>query len=542
MDGERGSGATKRAPAADRAGAPRGGLRRWIRRLALAAIEPELRALEGRVAGLVAEVARLADRAAAVERGLGSLVGRTDESARLSGSRFERLEERLTSVEGASGPGPEVEDAVAALQGELHELRDRRFPELEERFDRLADAGVGALQREMEALRDERLPGVERRLDAVTGAGLVALQAEIETLRDDRIPRLEAAADGAHVAIDAVQNELAEARDIRLARVEADLSQVQAAVVAVQEDLVGVRDGRLPELARDLEAVQAGQEGVQRLAEEVRDRRLPALAERVDALLATLHEELTATAGLVDRILAAEPLHVQADPALEVPLPEAFRNASASFIDTFRGASDEISARVSEYLPRLRGAEPVLDLGCGRGELLGALAAAGVAARGVDDDPAMVEACRRSGLSVSQADVLEFVRGSEPETYGAITAIHVFEHLPAAVWMTVAESAARALKPGGVLIVECPNPEALRVGGALFWIDPTHRAPLHPDSLTFVLRAVGLEIEDVRYRRPFPPDQKLARDGQTGEVRELAERLDVWLSGARDFAVVARKP
>jgi hypothetical protein len=40
----------------------------------------------------------------------------------------------------------------------------------------------------------------------------------------------------------------------------------------------------------------------------------------------------------------------------------------------------------------------------------------------------------------------------------------------------------------------------------------------------------------------LPPDQALANSAQPEPVRELASKLDAWLSGPRDFLLVARKP
>jgi len=108
--------------------------------------------------------------------------------------------------------------------------------------------------------------------------------------------------------------------------------------------------------------------------------------------------------------------------------------------------------------------------------------------------------------------------------------------------MRLLAAAARALRPGGRLLVECPDPRSLRVTGELFWLDPTHRAPIHPEAMAFVARAVGLEVAEIRGLHPFPPEQALAERGQSAEVRRLAERLDAWLSPPRDFLLVARKP
>lgn len=527
-----------------------------IRRAVLAALAPEFDSLERRLAEEQQRTARFSERAGAMERGLGGLVGKLDEAVRLSDHRMTQLDEALAKADTrlnqleehfpAAAPVrqtlEEIRQAVLAVRSEFEALRDQRVQNLERRVDEMAGGGLGALQREMEGLRDQRVPEVEKRLDAISEENLGPLQREVERLRDERVPRLEQSADEAHRAIDAVQGDVAELRDSRVSTLEIGAARLQESFYAVQESLAEVRDRRLPELAADLAGVQRGQEGVQQLAEEIRDQRLPAMSGRFDTLLARLHEELTATAGLVDRILAGEPLHVQVDESVDVALPGAFRDASTAFMDEFRGDRDEIGDRVCEYLPLLTEAGPVLDLGCGRGELLAALSGAGVEATGVDGDPAMVEACQRSGLAAKRADLLEHLQASEPGTYGAITAVHVLEHLPAAVWMSAIEAAAKALRRGGLLIVECPNPEALRVGGSLFWIDPTHRMPVHPDSVAFVARAVGLKVLEVRYRRPFPSDQCLAREGQSPEVRQLAEQLDAWLSGPRDFAVIARKP
>jgi hypothetical protein len=80
------------------------------------------------------------------------------------------------------------------------------------------------------------------------------------------------------------------------------------------------------------------------------------------------------------------------------------------------------------------------------------------------------------------------------------------------------------------------------VGAGLFWVDPTHRAPIHPYALAFVMRALGLEVIETRMLHPFPPEQNLANPAQPAPVHELASRLDAWLSGPRDFMVLARKP
>ena len=60
------------------------------------------------------------------------------------------------------------------------------------------------------------------------------------------------------------------------------------------------------------------------------------------------------------------------------------------FEDVFRLSEDVIRERQRPYVSLLEGRQPVLDVGCGRGEFLELLRADGIAARGVDLDPGMV--------------------------------------------------------------------------------------------------------------------------------------------------------
>jgi O-antigen chain-terminating methyltransferase len=193
----------------------------------------------------------------------------------------------------------------------------------------------------------------------------------------------------------------------------------------------------------------------------------------------------------------------------------------------------------------------VLDLGCGRGELLLALREAGVEAHGVEADAALAQAARRRGLDVELGGVLEAVRGQPEGRWGAVTAIHLFEHLTPGVLLELLAEVRRVLRPGGVLIVECPNPHTLRVGASLYWQDPTHARPLLPETLKLFLGASGLRVRSTELLHPFPDEQLLA--GVLGDTSPLSstggglqerleavvDRLDDLLNGPRDFSMVA---
>jgi O-antigen chain-terminating methyltransferase len=535
--------------------APRG-LKRWlialVRRAALAALRPELNELERASAESRGGLERLSRDAAALA-GTASVLGadlQRETAAREETRRHldTRLDEQLSEIArlrderipDCEHTQAQLHEAARALQAELERLRDERLPQAQADLTQV-HGGLAALQGELERLRDERLPQAEADLARAQQA-LAVQQGEVERLRDERLPQAEADAGRAQQALTALQTALELVRDERLPKTDADVGRAQQALEALQAELELVRDERLPKGERDLAHLQTALERVQALAEEVRDVRLPALSARCDALVERLYEELAVTAGLAQRLAQHEPLQLTLAPETERQLPTAITAASRAFLDGFRGTREEILGRVQEYVPLLREAAPVLDLGCGRGELLDALQTAGIEARGVDCDPALVKACRRRGLAAEVGDALTTLRGQPGESLGAVAALHLFEHLPAPEWMSIIEAAGAALCRGGLLLVECPNPDSLRVGAGLFWSDPTHRAPLHPAALAFTLRTLGLEVVETRYLHPFAPEEALARPDQTPEVAELARRLDHLLSGPRDFLVIGRKP
>jgi SAM-dependent methyltransferase len=338
--------------------------------------------------------------------------------------------------------------------------------------------------------------------------------------------------------------------------VEGRLDGIEGAVRTIQGELGEIRDQRLDPVEGRADSLEQGLRDVSAEIARLRDEVVPASVARSDVLLERLSEELEEVASLTERSLRGEPLPVSgADPIDEDRLAEALANVQPLLLESFRGSEEEIRHRLDRYLPDLRGAAPVLDLGCGRGEMLLLLREAGVEAKGVEGDSAIAEAARRRGLGVIEGDVLEVLRDQESESRGAVTAIHLFEHLTPARLAEVLSEIWRVLRPAGLLIAECPNPHTLRVGASLYWQDPTHQRPLLPETLELMLRASGFEVDRRELMHPFPADQMLADDeGGTGAVTDpeisvlaervdrLRDRLDDILNGPRDFAVWAVKP
>ncbi len=161
-----------------------------------------------------------------------------------------------------------------------------------------------------------------------------------------------------------------------------------------------------------------------------------------------------------------------------------------SFADAFRGDAARVRALQAAYVPLLRDLGPVLDCGCGRGELLALLRDAGVEARGVDRDPGMLAVARDAGLDVTEGEAIEHLASQADASLGGVAALAVVEHLPEPDLRRFLAEALRVLRPGGALLVETVNPHALQALKA-FWVDPRHRHPLFPEAVLELCRQAG---------------------------------------------------
>ncbi|HHQ6549503.1 class I SAM-dependent methyltransferase [Serratia fonticola] len=167
------------------------------------------------------------------------------------------------------------------------------------------------------------------------------------------------------------------------------------------------------------------------------------------------------------------------------------------FEEEHRGSVQDIKQRLSVYLPfitalaKIYPSAEVADVGCGRGEWLETLRDNAIPAMGVDLDDGMLERALQIGLNVKKMDCLAFLQQQADASLLAITGFHIAEHLPFEVLQSLVKEALRVLKPGGLLILETPNPENVSVGTCSFYMDPTHNHPLPPALLEFIPNYYG---------------------------------------------------
>jgi len=210
----------------------------------------------------------------------------------------------------------------------------------------------------------------------------------------------------------------------------------------------------------------------------------------------------------------------------------------SSLEDVLRGTPEQIKEEVKVYLPVLEKAgisSGILDVGCGRGEWLQVLREEGFQARGIDTNRILVQQCKELSLDVEEREALEFLGSLSDGSLKAVTAFHFAEHLPLETLVKFLDETGRTLKPGGLIILETPNPENLLVGSCNFYLDPTHKNPIPIPTMKLLLEARGFRCEEVLKLHAVSSTKIEVKD-------QLTSHLNHFLYGPMNYAVVARKP
>jgi 2-polyprenyl-3-methyl-5-hydroxy-6-metoxy-1,4-benzoquinol methylase len=146
---------------------------------------------------------------------------------------------------------------------------------------------------------------------------------------------------------------------------------------------------------------------------------------------------------------------------------------------------------ISRHFPSDKGAR-ILDLGCGCGTLLYFLRQAGYQnISGIDSSREQLEQARQLGLAdVREADVFTFLETAAVDSYEAVAAFDIIEHLTRPELLRLADEIYRTLTPDGVWVIHVPNAEAV-FGSRVRYADLTHEQAFTRESVEQLARAVG---------------------------------------------------
>lgn len=283
-----------------------------------------------------------------------------------------------------------------------------------------------------------------------------------------------------------------------------------------------------------------------RLEAAERDRdTLEQAVEGFAARIAELDERLSRLQSLAEARRAYE----QATPASATSAPPlAMSHPDPAYVHLeahMRGDEATIRERQRSYVDLFASdGGPILDLGCGRGEFLELLRAAGRVGRGVDRAPENVRRCREKGLDVVESDALEYLAGLADQSLGGVFSAQFIEHVTPEYFLALVRACFAKLRPGARVVLETINADSLATLPT-FYADPTHAWPIPPGTAQLVLEGCGFAPVEIRYTSAFPPEARLQpSDGDSllaQRFDDAVAKLNQVLFGAREYAVIATR-
>jgi len=221
------------------------------------------------------------------------------------------------------------------------------------------------------------------------------------------------------------------------------------------------------------------------------------------------------------------------------------------FEEQFRGSREDIKQRQSNFKKYFIGCSNVLDIGCGRGEFLELLKEFRIGGKGVDIDSTMVDYCLSKGLKVEQEDAISYLENLEDKSLDGIFIDQVVEHLEPSYLINLLQLCFQKLNYGYYIFVETVNPLSF-VSLANFYIDMTHKKPIHPETLKFLLTSVGFRDLEIKFVSPVPEEAILQKVSMNSDMEKWTknyldtynyniEKLNNILYGAQDYVVISKK-
>ena len=220
------------------------------------------------------------------------------------------------------------------------------------------------------------------------------------------------------------------------------------------------------------------------------------------------------------------------------------------FEDRFRGSRNDTKAKQLKFVKYFEGCKNVLDIGCGRGEFLELLKDNGISGHGIDIDEDMVRYCRSRDLNVEKLDAVSYLNQLEDKSLDGIFIDQVVEHLDPDYLIKMIDLCYKKMLFGAYIIMETVNPLSL-LSLADFYMDMSHKRPVHPETLKFLMSAAGFRETVAQFYEPAVEDGRLRyidADELAEKERSLADiinrntdMLNNMIFGPQDYAAIGKK-
>ncbi len=178
----------------------------------------------------------------------------------------------------------------------------------------------------------------------------------------------------------------------------------------------------------------------------------------------------------------------------------------STFERLFRKESDVFNS-LKKYVEYFKNCKLVVDLGAGRGEFVELLEKNGISAIGVEIDDSMIKEAEKRGIKLLKSDIIEFLKTRVDNSIDGIFSSQVIEHLEFEYLEEMLELAYKKLSPGGIIVLETVNPLSWFSFSHIYLLDPTHKLPVHPMMLEFLLKSIG--FVNVKLSFSELPDKRL---------------------------------
>jgi Methionine biosynthesis protein MetW len=192
---------------------------------------------------------------------------------------------------------------------------------------------------------------------------------------------------------------------------------------------------------------------------------------------------------------------------------------------------------------------PVVELNCGKGELLEELQAQRVSCSGVETSESDYISCQNKGLDVHSGKVEDYLKQIPENSLGALVCNRVVETLEAGQLNNLVTTMISKLKSEGLIIISCVNPLSFSaLSDVLLKINRALK-PVHPEVLRFCLESNGVRTAEPIFLNKYSAEKSLKTievseelpyrwRSTLNQVNRNIEQLNGVLYGYRNYCVV----
>lgn len=216
----------------------------------------------------------------------------------------------------------------------------------------------------------------------------------------------------------------------------------------------------------------------------------------------------------------------------------------SDFEQRFRGDENRVKEKLKKYLPIFSHSDHILDIGCGRGEFVRLLQEQGKQVEGIDISESMLRIAMEKGLPCSKCEALDYLRQQPEGSRGGIFSAQVIEHMESDYLRDLVIEAFRVLQDNSPIVLETVNPLSIFALSNIYFLDVTHRRPLHPEFMRYLLESTGFSDVNIIYSEELKeeqlegisPENRLAREFNTN-----VDKLNKLLYASPVYAVTGTK-